>query len=1086
MSSLGEKAAAAARVDLVPGGKGDKLQPKDVDAAELAKGKKVEREHTSSDALAQEIALDHLKEDPHYYSKLEKAMPGEVSKEAGVLDALRTAFTGRVPLYHGTSLPRASNIRAVGLQPQGAKGISTALNLSDVEKGLAFTTRNPTVAKTYATQQVGLDRAARLRNFLQRHQLPGHDFITPEIETALGRSLGALPGGGKRVVRMNVPRSLVHQHEGVAPELHLGQGAILQRQALRNVHPLLEQVPASNFMFDVPLRGGVPSQYVKGSPTYQGVSAEELRQHFRNVRKDPRGVGKDVLRSLFGVQHRPSTLLRMGDQIKTSGFEEALRRVRLSEAAKGGFGRLGSLPAHASGPIAFESLMGTPSTMQSTLRNVRTIPQELIDHLRRLPDRLEYEATHYDPLAHKQAAEAELIEESPSLLRRLGTIAAMGTAAHVGANAINKHFFSSAAGQGGRLAAGLSHALAGKKMSPWAERMMRFGLGPESTMHYQMGQQLGNVVRQAPKARQAEILAQMRAHIGSLPELKNAPLSSAIHHGLDPSVLKKQESWLSKFPTVAHDAPERLRDKAIPLAAGAASMAAAPDLAIHYGINTIRDRLGHSQLGQTLMAHGLHQGVEGTTPSKLMKTLIDYGVSPAALDTHRLGLAVNAAAARKGVDPQEIAQYVQPLVGISHNRNSPDVLKQYAKPYVRKLKRTAKKHNLPDLESLLAQFKTASVKEAMGERQMQRVYDAVRRLRPTSKVVRAPQNQEILDTLKAKGTRAKSPGAAQRDYLQDAFSPFIELDPSYMPGSEAELRAVAREIRAPSNPQDVVEAAKRRSGAIGPRRMRRGVAGPVGRDGQPLPSFEEALQAEMERRDALAKHLAGGLVDNRLRAALAPAQINLVTSGRHSPDAVQSLPRIDTVTPRTALKTRGFDPDVLAWRGVDRDALAGQLPSRRDNSGLFFSAHPEVSASYSDPGGYLSAYALSDVAARSQGPWTPHLARTPWARPGRGMGRAADVRQRYEEAARAGQRLHAGSGNPIGDSPYYERVIRRQAVPSPVARYKVLPDRRLMHVQGINPLAGDMPLPQSRGEEVPYAPDFLGLRKPEQAGGRRG
>lgn len=39
---------------------------------ELDKGTKEEKEHTSTDEVAEEIALDHLNEDPKYYSKLDK------------------------------------------------------------------------------------------------------------------------------------------------------------------------------------------------------------------------------------------------------------------------------------------------------------------------------------------------------------------------------------------------------------------------------------------------------------------------------------------------------------------------------------------------------------------------------------------------------------------------------------------------------------------------------------------------------------------------------------------------------------------------------------------------------------------------------------------------------------------------------------------------------------------------------------------------------------------------------------------------------------------------------------------------------
>jgi hypothetical protein len=61
------------RLDKIHGGRADKAKSEDFDHAELAKGIKVEREHTDSDALAKEIAMDHLTEDPHYYTKLLKA-----------------------------------------------------------------------------------------------------------------------------------------------------------------------------------------------------------------------------------------------------------------------------------------------------------------------------------------------------------------------------------------------------------------------------------------------------------------------------------------------------------------------------------------------------------------------------------------------------------------------------------------------------------------------------------------------------------------------------------------------------------------------------------------------------------------------------------------------------------------------------------------------------------------------------------------------------------------------------------------------------------------------------------------------------
>lgn len=58
--------------DVIPGGLADKKQPKDFDKNQLSKGIKVEMEHTSDKSIAEEIAMDHLTEDPKYYEKLER------------------------------------------------------------------------------------------------------------------------------------------------------------------------------------------------------------------------------------------------------------------------------------------------------------------------------------------------------------------------------------------------------------------------------------------------------------------------------------------------------------------------------------------------------------------------------------------------------------------------------------------------------------------------------------------------------------------------------------------------------------------------------------------------------------------------------------------------------------------------------------------------------------------------------------------------------------------------------------------------------------------------------------------------------
>lgn len=58
--------------DQLHGGRADDKKPEDFPSSSVAEGAKHEREHTSSEHIAKEIAMDHLVEDPHYYKKLEK------------------------------------------------------------------------------------------------------------------------------------------------------------------------------------------------------------------------------------------------------------------------------------------------------------------------------------------------------------------------------------------------------------------------------------------------------------------------------------------------------------------------------------------------------------------------------------------------------------------------------------------------------------------------------------------------------------------------------------------------------------------------------------------------------------------------------------------------------------------------------------------------------------------------------------------------------------------------------------------------------------------------------------------------------
>jgi len=236
-------------------------------------------------------------------------------KEAGVREALYTALTGRVPLQHGTSKTISREIARTGIKPQGSRGISDVFDLSEAEKGLAFLTRNPAESKLFAHQAEGLRRVQLLRSLLKKRvptvskEIEGVLQEAPKVEKGLAMLAGMVPGG-KKIVRANIPRQTLKAREGTIPELTENPLIEISRQMHSKVHPQMEQAVALPFKSVVSVKGGVPAKYVKGSPSYQRPTFSEMRANLRSAAKDPKEYGKDVLRSLTGVSHRPSTILK--------------------------------------------------------------------------------------------------------------------------------------------------------------------------------------------------------------------------------------------------------------------------------------------------------------------------------------------------------------------------------------------------------------------------------------------------------------------------------------------------------------------------------------------------------------------------------------------------------------------------------------------------------------------------------------------------------------------------------------------------------------------------------------------------------
>jgi len=240
------------------------------------------------------------------------SVPPELTKSAGIRDALHVALTGRVPLRHGTSSSIAKLIKEEGLQPGASKGISELVpdsGLAKAQEGMAFLTRSKPKAKSYAAQQAGIDAKPKVTQFIDKYMPESVSSAwndMPEINQARFSSYAA--PFDRSVVEARIPREYINKAETMPVEPGRALSAI--KRQLPNAHSAMGKAVALPFMSDVVLKGGVPTKYIKGAPDYSKVTLPELKQHFQSIKADPKGYVKDVGRALTGISHRPSKILK--------------------------------------------------------------------------------------------------------------------------------------------------------------------------------------------------------------------------------------------------------------------------------------------------------------------------------------------------------------------------------------------------------------------------------------------------------------------------------------------------------------------------------------------------------------------------------------------------------------------------------------------------------------------------------------------------------------------------------------------------------------------------------------------------------
>lgn len=213
--------------DSLPGGKGDKASPKDFDPEQVKMGMKVEMEHTNDPHVALEVALDHLSENPSYYSKLkESGLADELEKDIGRISFPKTNHKWTRPDQEGYLSDDTSPFVTRKMQIAGAKHSE---DTGDKYAGVFDPNSNKYFVNKEATNTVKEHEAHHVlvNRMVEKHGLEKinnlytkliDNHIHPAIKQLINNALKANEGY-MRLLSSRNPRNQLHYKEEVVNTL---------------------------------------------------------------------------------------------------------------------------------------------------------------------------------------------------------------------------------------------------------------------------------------------------------------------------------------------------------------------------------------------------------------------------------------------------------------------------------------------------------------------------------------------------------------------------------------------------------------------------------------------------------------------------------------------------------------------------------------------------------------------------------------------------------------------------------------------------------------------------------------------------
>lgn len=552
------------KADLRPGRSQGK-DPASFDKKELAKGTKVEYEHTRKTEVAKEIAKDHLAERPDYYKKLKRLEDSPVEKTAVV-----AAF------------------------------------FDELEK----------IAEAVAVEQAKQRHSVRSARQLMKTLKPGDILFTAPHRKRSGGFMG------------KVFKPLSRKIQGTDfghTAMYVGDGKIVDTRIEREAkaEPLDKLIRKNNVVAVRP----------------KGVTPTERKK------------AVEYAKSAIGTPYSKRALLRAA-----TPFQGKFK---------------------GKGPEKSKSLMC--SGLAANAYSKRKFAPVSRKYIR--PSQI-LSSKQVTPVAYFETAPQPGIEKTAII----GSMA-LGAGLHMGANAGFKTFRNSHAGhefEANQIASGYRQAIAGKKVNPVVRNVATFGVGPEVMVNYDLGQGLGGQMKDMSKGKRYRTLKKLRKNVAMTTHVKEAPVGKSIVPAVN-RILDGRTGIMDKMPTVASNAAPTMGQKALSAGLGAAAVAAEPHAAIHMGINATRRAVATSSKGKEFMRDQFVNGVRRGGVSKAVSAATDLAVSPAALDTRRLGAAMakehaaNPRLARRVAASLGGQAYQMPAAKAAVGKAAPGLLARFGK-----------------------------------------------------------------------------------------------------------------------------------------------------------------------------------------------------------------------------------------------------------------------------------------------------------------------------------------------------------------------------------------------------------------------